>query len=83
MEDWASFAVAFLIVAAVSNLVESMLFRSGDIQSVLVPMLYAALRARHAAAPARMGTSEAGASEAGTSGTAAANARSAPEKIIA
>ena len=91
--DWASFAVAFLIVAAVSNLVESMLFRSGDIQSVLVPMFHAALRARHAAPPARMGTPEAetpetgtpgaGTPGAGTLGTAAANARSAPEKIIA
>ena len=47
--DWASFAGIFVIIATVSNLVETMVLRSGDVQCVLIPLLYVALRAPEAA----------------------------------
>ena len=42
--NWASFAIAYLVITTLSNLVESTLFRTGDIQCVMLPMLFAALR---------------------------------------
>jgi len=45
---WASFAVAYVVITAVTNLVESTLFRTGDMQCVLLPLLYAAFRTQQA-----------------------------------
>ena len=45
---WASFAGAFTLIVTISNLAETMLFRTGDVQCVLLPLLCVALLARRA-----------------------------------
>ena len=45
---WASFAGAFTLIVTISNLAETMLFRTGDVQCMLLPLLCAALLARRA-----------------------------------
>jgi exopolysaccharide production protein ExoQ len=41
---WATFAACYVIILAMTNLVETMLFHAGDIQCLMLPMLYVALR---------------------------------------
>jgi exopolysaccharide production protein ExoQ len=41
---WATFATSYVIILSITNLVETMLFHAGDIQCLMLPMLYAALR---------------------------------------
>jgi O-antigen ligase len=41
---WASYAAVYAISFAVSNLVETMLMRAGDVHSMILPLLYVGLR---------------------------------------
>jgi exopolysaccharide production protein ExoQ len=47
---WATFAASYTIILSMTNLVETMLFHPGDVQCMLVPLLYVALRSREAGA---------------------------------
>jgi exopolysaccharide production protein ExoQ len=43
---WATFAASYAIILLLTNCVETMLFRPGDVQCMLIPLLYVALRSR-------------------------------------
>lgn len=44
MNPWAGFAVVYILSFVVTSCVETVMFRSGDMHSVLFPLLYVALR---------------------------------------